>query len=81
MGIEYLQQALQQRLAGQQVQGTLELCATQGRLRAQLYQIGQVERETHTEQGGWNIQVTLSQQDYARLQKQGDMPTLKAIDR
>ena len=81
VGIEHLQQALQQRLAGQQVQGTLELCATQGRLRAQLYQIGQVERETHTEQGGWNIQVILSQQDYARLQKQGDMPTLKAIDR
>ena len=76
-GIEHLQQALQQRLTGQQVQGTIELNATQGRLRAQLHQVGQIEQETITEQGGWSIQVMLNQQDYARLQKHTQMPNLQ----
>ena len=79
VGIDNLLRALQQRIVGKQIQGHIRLNANQGRLRAQLYEIGQVDQETHTDQGGWNIQVTLSQQDYARLQKQTDMPVFSKL--
>ncbi len=75
-GIDHLQHTLRERLSKQQVRGSVQLGPTEGRLRAQLYQTGHIEQETNTEHGGWDIQITLSQQDYARLQKQTKMPTL-----
>ncbi len=68
-GLELLQQALQERLSQQSMQGTVQLTASQGRLRAQLYQLGGVVSETAIETGGWMLQVRLSPADYARLQK------------
>jgi GTP-binding protein HflX len=76
-GINHLQHALQKRLAKQQIRGSMQLGPSEGRLRAQLYQTGHIEQETITDNGGWDILITLSQQDYARLQKQTTMPKLR----
>ncbi len=70
-GLELLQQALQERLSQQSVQGTIQLTASQGQLRATLYQLGGVVSDTPTETGGWVLQVRLSPADYTRLQKNG----------
>lgn len=73
-GMQHLQQALQQQLSQQSIHGTVHLDATQGHLRAQLYQVGQVLHETLASTGGWTLQVTLSPQEYARLQKNSTTP-------
>ena len=73
-GLDLLQQALQERLSQPFVQRTVQLTASQGQLRAQLYQLGGVICETVTEAGGWILQVSLSPADYAYLQKKSRIP-------
>jgi GTP-binding protein HflX len=68
-GMALLQQALQERLSQRWVQSTIQLTANQGRLRAQLYQMGSVLHEAITTAGDWEIQVRLSPTDDARLRK------------
>ncbi len=68
-GMALLQQALQERLSQRWIQSTIQLTADQGRLRAQLYQLGSVVHEAATAAGGWEIRVRLSPADDARLRK------------
>jgi GTP-binding protein HflX len=68
-GMALLQQALQERLSQRWVQSTIQLTANQGRLRAQLYQMGSILHEAITSTGDWEIQVRLSPTDDARLRK------------
>lgn len=75
-GADLLQIALQELLIGQRVSGVIKLDAAQGRLRALLFKHAQILHETNLEQGGWELKVEMSQQDYARLCKQVDMPKL-----
>lgn len=75
-GTDLLQIALQELLLGQRVSGTINLSPAQGRLRALLFQYAQILREQNTEQGGWEMEIEMSSQDYARLSKQNEMPEL-----
>ncbi len=68
-GMELLQQALSDFLLQGSVHGRLELGPEQGNIRAALYQIGAVTAETAGPEGQSLLDILLSKQDFARLQK------------
>ncbi len=67
VGLELLEQALSEIFLADQVGGWLYLAATDGRLRARLYQTGEVLREQADEAGGWWLEIRISEQELAAL--------------
>ena len=68
-GMAHLQQALSDFLLQEGVQGRLVLGPEQGNIRAALYQMGAVKAEAPGLAGQSLLDITLSKQDFARLQK------------
>lgn len=68
-GLALLQQALSDFLLQEGVQGRLELGPEQGNIRAALYQMGAVKAEASGSDGQSLLDISLSRQDFARLQK------------
>ena len=66
-GLDLLMDALKQHFHGAQVHGWLHLAASAGSLRSSLYNIGQVLSEQVDEQGGWWLEVCMSQQNIDKL--------------
>ncbi len=68
-GIDLLLQALQETFHGDWVQTTVHLTPADGRLRAALFRDGTVLSEAVTEDGGWDLRVSLPRRDLERLRK------------
>ena len=66
-GANLLLQALSEFFHQEQVQKLMKLKPQDGRLRARLFQLGNVRSEQITEQGGWEIQVELPRKSFERL--------------
>ncbi len=66
-GIELLVEALAEFFHQEHVREILRLSATDGRLHAQLYQLGQVYQDQALDDGGWEMDVELPIRDYEQL--------------
>ncbi len=67
VGIDLLKSAISKQLYGDPVYRSLCLNPNQGKLRAELYQLGAVLDEHSDEQGNWLISVCMAKADYERL--------------
>ncbi len=67
VGLELLEQALGETFLADLVTGWLYLPAADGRLRARLYQTGQVVQEQTDEAGGWWLEMRISEHELATL--------------
>jgi len=68
-GMDLLKEALSDFLLQDKVEGQLVLQAEQGHIRAALYKIGAVTQEKTDGDGQCILDILLSKQDFARLQK------------
>jgi GTPase len=69
-GMDLLLEAITQRLHQEPVQAWVCLDATDGRLRAKLFQTCRVLEDQATDSGGWELCIELPRQDYERLLRQ-----------
>ncbi|MEJ2345520.1 MAG: GTPase HflX [Gammaproteobacteria bacterium] len=70
-GMDLLLQALSEYFSAETVHGWLRLPVTSGRLRAQLYQHGDVLTEEINDSGEWLLEVQLPRRDLDRLMSGG----------
>ena len=70
VGMSALQEVILNKLEEDVVRGQIDLGSEGGAVRALLYRNGSVMAETHTDLGGWSIQIKLAKKDYQRLLKQ-----------
>lgn len=66
-GLDLLQEAISRFLLPDRVEGWLQLPAGAGRIRAQLYQLGEVIEDSPDGQGGWWLKVRIGQSELHRL--------------
>ena len=66
-GLDMLKTAIVERLCSTVIKETVVLSNTEALLRAKLYDIGAVTDETILIEGGWELEITLSAQDYRRF--------------
>ena len=66
-GIPLLLNAIEDRLRPQTVNGTMKLLPDQGRLRAQLFELGAVTNEWPDDDGGWVLELKIGERDFQRL--------------
>jgi len=76
-GLLLIQEAIIKCLASDLVEGSIHLTPEQGRIRARLYEMNVVSRETPDETGGSVLKVAIPQQRWLRLCH--DYPSLKAV--
>jgi len=94
-GQDLLQQALSEFLLKEKVHGWVVLKPEQGNIRAALYAMGAVNEEDNIEDGSSILNIMLSKQDFARIQKKfavelqinplelrdkADAPTMSALN-
>ena len=72
-GVPLLLQTIARRLRRNVVSGTVRLEPAQGRLRAQLFELGAVQGEATNEDGGWELSVRMEAADMQRFLKQNDL--------
>jgi len=68
-GIPLLLDAVGKRLRRKKVHGVLRLQASQGRQRALLFDMGAVLQEKPADDGGWILELEMSERDYHRFVK------------
>ncbi|RMF94726.1 MAG: GTPase HflX [Gammaproteobacteria bacterium] len=68
-GVDLLLAAIAEFLHQDRVRGTVRLGVRQGRLRAVLYEQGQVLAERTLSGGGWELEVELDRRGYEQLQR------------
>ncbi|MCP3869463.1 MAG: GTPase HflX [Gammaproteobacteria bacterium] len=68
-GTELLVQALGEFFRKDLVLKKIRLTPRDGRLRARLFELGSVQSEQITEQGGWKLEVELSKKSFDRLMR------------
>jgi GTP-binding protein HflX len=83
-GVPLLLDAIGKRLCREKIHGFIRLHAGQGRQRALLFDIGAVVQETPAEDGGWVLELELTERDFHRFLKRENMSrdifeTLQAI--
>ncbi|WP_372861818.1 ribosome rescue GTPase HflX [Spongiibacter sp.] len=66
-GLELLREALTEVLSGDLVETEITLSAAQGRLRARLYELNAIKRETLDELGNFRLQLRLPAADWQRF--------------
>jgi GTP-binding protein HflX len=74
-GIDLLEQALQEYFRRNHIHQKLILGAQEGRLHALLHERGSVLSEAGTDEGGWFMEVDMSEREFHRLLK--EEPTLR----
>lgn len=74
-GIPLLLDAIGGRLQRKRVHGVIRLLPSQGRQRAQLFDLGAVTRETMMEEGGWELELALDERDFQRFMKRESLLT------
>ncbi len=72
-GISLLPEAIGDRLRRKKVSGTIRLKPSQGRLRAVLFDLGAVQRESTLEEGGWLLELHLGEREFQRLLKRENL--------
>lgn len=73
-GVPLLPEAIRDRLRRNKVNGTIRLEASQGRLRAVLFELGAVSGETVLENGGWLLELNMGEREFSRLLKRENLP-------
>ena len=73
-GIELLQQAIIELLSDDMLQGCLTLQASQGRIRARLFEMGAIQCEKYSDQGDILLDIRMAKNDFERLSKQEGLP-------
>jgi GTP-binding protein HflX len=68
-GISLLLDAVGRRLRRKKVHGVLRLHASQGRQRALLFDMGAVMQEKPADDGGWILELEMTERDYHRFAK------------
>ena len=71
IGINLLQQAVSEILAGSLVSETIRIAPEQTRLRSKLYEKGFIEDERIDESGFYHLEIRLPKQELERLMQQG----------
>ena len=71
IGIDLLQQAVSEILAGSLVSETIRIAPEQTRLRSKLYEKGFIEDERIDESGFYHLEIRLPKQELERLMQQG----------
>ncbi|MCC7121913.1 MAG: GTPase HflX [Gammaproteobacteria bacterium] len=73
-GLDLLRAAIAERLDLEKLARRIMLAPTDGRLRAQLYEMGAVLHEKPLDEGGWRLDITLSPGRWGRLFPQRPLP-------
>jgi GTP-binding protein HflX len=68
-GIPLLLEAISARLQRKTLHGQMHLLPTQGRQRAKLFEIGAVLHEEACDDGGWNLELEMAENDLRRFLK------------
>ncbi len=69
-GADLLLEALAEHFHQAHVRALLRLDPGDGKLRALFFELGGIERETFTEQGGWELEVNIPEREYRRMLSQ-----------
>ena len=72
-GIPMLLDAVGDRLRRKTLHGVMRLQSSQGRQRAQLFEIGAVLNEEVCEDGGWKLELKLAERDLQRFLKRENL--------
>jgi GTP-binding protein HflX len=72
-GIPMLLDAVGDRLRRKTLHGVMRLQSSQGRQRAQLYEIGAVLNEEVCEDGGWKLELKMAERDLQRFLKRENL--------
>ena len=73
-GIPLLLEAVGKRLCRKKIHGVIRLQASQGRLRALLFELGAVLQEKPVDDGGWVLDLEMTERDFRRLIKRENLP-------
>ena len=73
-GIPLLLDAVGNRLCRKKIQGVIRLDASQGRQRALLFDMGAVLQEQPADDGGWHIELEMTERDFHRFVKREKLP-------
>ena len=74
-GIPMLLQMIGDRLRRKMVNGIIHLRPDHGRQRAVLFDLGVVTREETADDGGWDIEINMSERDFRRFMKRENLQT------
>jgi GTP-binding protein HflX len=74
-GIPMLLQMIGDRLRRNMVNGIMHLRPDHGRQRAVLFDLGVVTREETADDGGWDIEINMSERDFRRFMKRENLQT------
>ena len=69
LGIDVLLEVVSEYLGKERIHARLTLPPSAGRLRAKLFEIGQISFEDTDSQGNWLLEVEMDQQDWLALEK------------
>jgi len=72
-GLQMLKAAIAQRLQQKTEHRTIQLSASQGRQRAKLFELGAVIGEAPIEEGGWTLQLKMTEKDLRRFLKRENL--------
>lgn len=72
-GIPLLLEAMGGRLQRKTLHGQMHLLPTQGRQRAKLFEIGAVLNEEACDDGGWNLELKMAENDLRRFLKREEL--------
>lgn len=70
-GLELLERMIIDTLSEDIIRCDLLLSAADGKLRAELHQLGVILTENNTQEGGWQVSVRMQRRDYERLIRWG----------
>ncbi|MDH3988287.1 MAG: GTPase HflX [Gammaproteobacteria bacterium] len=73
-GIPLLLEAVGKRLCPEKIHGIIRLQASQGRLRALLFELGAVLQEKPVDDGGWVLDLEMTERDFRRMIKRENLP-------
>jgi len=73
-GIPLLLEAVGKRLCPKKINGVIRLQASQGRLRALLFELGAVLQEKPVDDGGWVLDLEMTERDFRRMIKRENLP-------
>jgi len=73
-GIPLLLQAIRERLRKAKLHGIMHLTPRQGRLRALLFEMGAVLKDTPSDDGGWVLELEMEEQGFRRFLKREALP-------
>jgi GTP-binding protein HflX len=66
-GLDELREAISERLSGERINRWIELKGKDGKLRAQLFELGVVSEERIAENGSWMLHVDVPKETAERL--------------